>query len=228
MSDVARHLDIAPSSAYRLLSMLVYRGFAVRDEKRAYLPGPSLGAEALRVPWARLVSATAQPHLEVLAGRTGETANLVFRVDATVRFLASVEGSRSPRVASRQGGVLPARTTSGGKVLLADSTDAQVRALYTSRVVSGEALTEADLAGLLDELAIVRQTGIAFNDEDTESGVCAVAVPIRRGERVAFAVSLAAPTARSAELREASTLRALSSTAVAIEVDLEALGTAAG
>ena len=37
-------LGIAPSTAHRLLAMLVYRGFAVQDEKRMYHPGPAMGA----------------------------------------------------------------------------------------------------------------------------------------------------------------------------------------
>ena len=32
LKDAARELDIAASTAHRLLAMLVYRGFAVQDE----------------------------------------------------------------------------------------------------------------------------------------------------------------------------------------------------
>ncbi|WCI07745.1 helix-turn-helix domain-containing protein [Arthrobacter sp. OVS8] len=34
---------MAPSTAHRLLAMLVYRGFAVQDENRRYVPGPAMG-----------------------------------------------------------------------------------------------------------------------------------------------------------------------------------------
>lgn len=41
LKDAAEELGTAPSTAHRLLAMLVYRGFAVQDEKRRYHPGPA-------------------------------------------------------------------------------------------------------------------------------------------------------------------------------------------
>lgn len=42
VSEAAVRLAVAPSTAHRLLQMLVYRDFAVRDEGRAYRAGPVL------------------------------------------------------------------------------------------------------------------------------------------------------------------------------------------
>ena len=44
LNQAATELGIARSTAHRLLAMLVYRGFAVQDEKRTYHPGPAMGA----------------------------------------------------------------------------------------------------------------------------------------------------------------------------------------
>jgi IclR family transcriptional regulator, acetate operon repressor len=44
LNQAATELGIARSTAHRLLAMLVYRGFAVQDEKRIYHPGPAMGA----------------------------------------------------------------------------------------------------------------------------------------------------------------------------------------
>ncbi len=44
LNQAANELGIARSTAHRLLAMLVYRGFAVQDEKRIYHPGPAMGA----------------------------------------------------------------------------------------------------------------------------------------------------------------------------------------
>lgn len=42
VSQVAERLGVARSTAHRLLAMLVYRDFAVRDEDRVYRAGPVL------------------------------------------------------------------------------------------------------------------------------------------------------------------------------------------
>ena len=42
MSEAAERLGVARSTAHRLLSMLLYRDFAVQDEDRRYDAGPVL------------------------------------------------------------------------------------------------------------------------------------------------------------------------------------------
>ena len=103
LKDVAQELGIAPSTAHRLLSMLVYRGFAVQDDSRRYLAGPGLGVSVPESGSHSRLRALVQPYLELLSERTHETTNLMVRVGTTVRFLSSVEGAaprRSPTLSS--------------------------------------------------------------------------------------------------------------------------------
>lgn len=135
VTDAARELDVAPSTAHRLLGMLVYRGFAIQDDGRAYVPGAALGAAPVHLDWTRRLRDLALPHLDLLAQRTGETTNVMIRIGTQVRFLATVESTKVLRVGSRAGTVLPARWASGGKALLAELDEARLRSLY--RVVPG-------------------------------------------------------------------------------------------
>ena len=128
--DAAAELDVAPSTAHRLLGMLVYRGFAIQDDGRAYVPGPALGAAPAQLDWTRQLRDAALPHLELLSNHTGETTNLMIRIGVQVRFLASVESPKILRVGTRQGTVLPARLSSGGKALLAELNPDRLESLY--------------------------------------------------------------------------------------------------
>ena len=74
LKDAAQQLGIAPSTAHRLMAMLVYRGFAVQDESRTYLPGPSVGVPPVSVGWTSQLRRLAEPHLELLLSRLGETS----------------------------------------------------------------------------------------------------------------------------------------------------------
>jgi DNA-binding IclR family transcriptional regulator len=187
LKDAAEELNIAPSTAHRLLAMLVYRGFAVQDEKRQYHPGPAMGAGPAQRGWTREFTDTCRPHLEALALACGETVHLEIRVGAQVRFLTSVESNATLRVGDRQGQVLAAELTSGGRALLAELSDDALAALYPAE----------QLAALHKELAGIRAAGFALNVEQTEEGVAAFAVAVHnRAGRAVAAVSVAVPTVR--------------------------------
>ena len=86
VSDAASRLDVARSTAHRLLSMLVYRDFARQGEDRKYHAGPvmSLSAQApsrTAVAGAGTATAVSGPLAELaayLAGRrsTGLSARM--------------------------------------------------------------------------------------------------------------------------------------------------------
>lgn len=188
--DAAGALDVSPSTAHRLLAMLVYRGFAEQGADRRYHPGPVLH----RTPHATASVATlrrvARPHLDALVREVDESANLTVLAGTAVHFILSIQAERALRTGDRTGASLPAHRTSGGKVLLAALPEEEVAAIYAG--VAG-----VDLEQLLAELATVRDQGFAINDQQTETGLVAVGVLVEppRGTAPA-AVSLALPSAR--------------------------------
>ena len=203
LKQAAAELDIAPSTAHRLLAMLVYRGFAVQDEKRTYHPGPAMGAGPAERGWTREFTDRCRPHLEALAAVCGETVNLVIRTGTQVRFLASVESDAMLRVGDRQGQVLPAELVSGGRSLLAELPDGMLRRLYLRTPRDDELdatdrrLSPAEFDEFLRELNGVRRAGFAVNVEQTEEGVAAFGVNIHNhAGRPIGAITVAAPTIR--------------------------------
>jgi DNA-binding IclR family transcriptional regulator len=205
LKDGAEQLGIAPSTAHRLFAMLVYRGFAVQDEKRMYHPGPALGAGPAQRGWTREFTDLCRPHMETLAVVCGETVNLVIRVGTQVRFLASAESSAMLKVGDRQGQVLPAELTSGGRILLAELADRTLEQLYLRP--AGESGGDADtadrrlppdrFAAFHRELVAARAAGFALNVEQTEEGVAAFGVAIHnRARRAIGALTVAVPVPR--------------------------------
>lgn len=231
LTDIAAELDIAISTAHRLMAMLVYRGFALQDDSRRYVAGPALGERAIGGSWTRTLRRLSMNSLEVLSGQLNETVNLLVRVGVSVRFLATVEGSATLRVGDRGGAVLPARLASGGKVLLAYEPPERLERLYRSRGVlaSGHGLSEAEFEELRAELALVRTRGYAINNEYTEAGVAALGVAIidPSGRPVAsFSVSV--PATRIATLQSRTHLAAAFAARDDIQAVLAAEGFSAG
>lgn len=202
LKDAAAEVGVSPSTAHRLLAMLVYRGFAEQDESRRYWPGPSLGVGPAGVPWTRELRSVASPILEQLVQRTDETANLMIRVGANVRFITTIESASVLRVTDRRGVVFPARLASGGKALLAELDRTSLDRLHRSAAAetAGDALDDDQYAALLTELDQVRRNGFATNVEETEGGVGALGACVHNadGEPVA-AISVATPVKRLAD-----------------------------
>lgn len=199
LTECAGELGVAPSTAHRLLSMLVYRGFAVRDDERRYVAGPALGAPVIDAPWVRgLRDGAADPMLD-LSRDLDETVNLLIRVGSHVRFIATTEGPNVLHVGDRTGSVLSAAEASGGKALLALEPPERVRALFSGSTaeLAGHSLEPAALERLERELDQARRHGYAVNKEETEPGVGAVgAAIVLPGGRSLAAISVAAPAAR--------------------------------
>lgn len=197
VSEAARRLGVARSTAHRLLSMLVYRDFAVQGADRSYRAGPVLElATQANSDLGALRTAALGP-LHRLVETHDETANLSVCTGTTCRFLLSVEGSRALRVTSREGMVFPAHQVTGGLIALASLSDEQVASLYAPDRYAGGTGDRPDMTRLFEDLRAVRRTGIAVNFERSERGVAAVGVPVKGpdGDTVA-AVALSMPTVR--------------------------------
>ncbi|WP_432001012.1 IclR family transcriptional regulator [Streptomyces sioyaensis] len=218
VTDAAELLGVSRSTAHRLLAMLVYRDFAEQVDDRSYQAGPALRSTATSKAPLALLRRLAQPHLQKLMERVGETTNLMVLAGTEVRFVSTVECNQILRVGDREGQALPAHLASGGKTLLAALDEEELTRLYR------EPDESVDLEKLRSELALVRKRGFAINDQLTETGVTAVGGAVRRpdDEKPVAALSIAAPTARFDRHLLPSWVATLSETAAGLGRDLNA------
>ncbi|MBC9936491.1 MULTISPECIES: IclR family transcriptional regulator [unclassified Leucobacter] len=207
VADAAEELGVAPSTAHRVLAMLVYRDFAIQDEARRYHPGPAIGQAPLIQEWTQQLRAIARPFLEALTRDADETSNLMIRVGARVRFLLTVEAAGQQHIGDRQGIILPALYTAGGRALLAELPARSIEQLVTGPRASrsGDVLVASERRRLLAELAAVQVRGYARNVDDSEYGLSAVGAVVRDASGVAVAaIALAMQSARAEQSAESS------------------------
>jgi len=221
VSQVAARLGVSRSTAHRLLSMLVYRDFAVQDEDRTYRAGPVLELAAHSHSLVSTLRSAALPHLEELVDLVEESANLIFRTGDTARFIASVECRQSLRVGTREGMVFPAHRVTGGLVLLAELAPEELEAVYAEERYADRPDERPDLPKLRRDLALIRRNGFAVNQGLSERGVVAVGRAVRSpaGEAVA-GISVSMPSVRYDRQQLRSLVAALGFAAKAIEADL--------
>ena len=204
-AEMGRALRVPRSTAFRLAQTLEWLGFLQREGER-YRIGPAVLRLGFEYIASLELSDLARPVVERLRDETGLAAQLVVRDGTEVVVVLKASPATAFATNVSVGTRLPAHATVLGRVLLADTDDDALRALYPGaklpRVSAGSPATLGDLKRLLRE---DRTRGYAISESFFEQGVSAVAAPVRdeSGATVA-AISVAAqrPTLDPAGLRE--------------------------
>jgi DNA-binding IclR family transcriptional regulator len=221
VTDLARELDVAVSTAHRMLHIMGLHGFVEQEEgSRRYRLGPA-ALNVGRRPAGRRLAPTAHPHLARLSAELGETVNLLVLDGSEAVFLDGVESRQLVRVATRTGSRIPAYESAGGKALLAQLPFAAVRSLYAHGLTRATRFTLPDLDRLDRDLALTRERGYALNLGEHVADIRAIGIAVRgpQGGPVA-ALTAAGPSSRWERERLVTVLPKLRETAAAIEHDL--------
>jgi IclR family acetate operon transcriptional repressor len=226
LKTASLELDVAESTVHRLMATLIFHGYAFQDESRAYLPGMALGEGPIKMSWAKELRDIAMPHIDLLSSRTGETINLVVRVGTRIHFIGSKEGNKVLRIVSRNGAVMRARNAAGGRILLAELSEASLRHLYQGQTAQAqnETINDSEFELFVRELRFHRRNGFATANQEIEDGVTAIAMPLRdiKGKAIsAFSVSV--PATRFKDLFSPSMMKLTRATREAIERDFTLL-----
>jgi DNA-binding IclR family transcriptional regulator len=197
VTELAGHLGVHKSTAFRLVAALERRGLVEQVNGRGkYRLGIGLlrlaGASTSRLDLVQESRAVTRS----LAQRTGETVNVAVLSDGAALYVDQVAGSSALQPHNWVGQRIPLHATSNGKVLLSGlerhevSREVPTLSVYTANTISAE-------DALFHELDDVRQRGYAIAVDELEIGLSAVAAPIRnsRGEVVA-SMSVSGPTFR--------------------------------
>ena len=118
-----------------------------------------------------------------------------------VLYLLKEESPEPLRMVS-QGNKLPAYCTGLGKALLSEKTPEDLRSLYPEGLAPLTEHTITDLDELAIQLERVRETGIAFENEESTQYVRCIGIPIRSAAGICAAMSVAIPAFRYDEEKE--------------------------
>ena len=211
VSELSRELDLSRSTAHRYIATLATLGYLQQDpDSKRYRLGPrviDLGFSAINAMDVREISA---PYLRQLSDETQHTVNLAILDDTDVVYIERCRttgpGQREIDLNLHVGSRLPAYCTAMGKAILAHVPEDQLERIIARidfaprgphTLTSPEAFRE--------ELARIREVGLAVNDEELAYGLRSIAAPIhsRLGDVVA-ALNLAVhrTTASMEELLE--------------------------
>jgi DNA-binding IclR family transcriptional regulator len=195
LGDLAERTGLPRSTVHRIVQTLQSAYFVA---KGAGVGGLRLGPEfgRLAANSRQAFTPTMHPFLEKLAIETSESASLTVLEGLNVRFLDQAIVGQGLRAVTLVGTTFPAHCTANGKILLAALPRKVLRALLHERLESRTDRTITDPERLLDELDRVASEGVAFDREEHEIGISAIAALVVDDANNHAAISAAMPTAR--------------------------------
>lgn len=181
LREIVQALELPPSSAHGLLVTLAEAGYLRRDpDTLRYRLGPRLGKLFQAFQAQTDIVALAAGVMDRLRQATGATVSLTVRQDDQVVFVDKRAADSQVQIVNPVGTRLPAHATGCGKAMLAVLPDSTWEQFYPQEALSQcTPYTLGSRAGLRRALAAVRQRGYAFDEQESELGVWAVAAAIR-------------------------------------------------
>jgi DNA-binding IclR family transcriptional regulator len=195
VTEVARQLGVAKSSAHRMLTTLVSRGFAEKDPEtgryRLGLHVHELGQVSIS---RNRLRRRALPLMEELRQLTGQTIHLAIADGADVLHLERLQTRQGIELLADLPHRFPAHCSASGKALAAfdpDVASARRRARFPS-LTAATLHTETEFDAMLVE---VRRRGVAYNNGEARVGAGSIAAPVCDGSgRARAAISVVGAT----------------------------------
>lgn len=181
LSQIARKTDLPRSTTHHLLRALVEFGYMVQDgNAQPYRLAPKLFRLTGRQWSVEQLADAGRPFLEELSQRTGEGTSLAMLHDGVVIIVAKCDPQDPVRVVQEVGTIRPVHCTAVGKALLSWLPDADAEAIIERTTFDAKtAKTITSPAAFRQELARIRASGFAIDNEEHILGIRCIAAPVR-------------------------------------------------
>lgn len=195
VSMLARDAGMPKSTTFRLLAYLEQSGFVERAGK-AYQLGWRLFELGNHVEHCRPsgLREIALPYLADLHARTGMNVHLAVLSGTDVVYLEKIHGLRSIPIGTSVGTRMPATISALGKAMLAYADRATLREVFESGLEGRTPYSLRQPGQLIAQLRETRETGVAYDREESQLGINCVAAPIHADGEVIAALSVCGPT----------------------------------
>lgn len=224
LSEAAVRTGLSRATSRRLLLTLAELGF-VRVTGSLFTLTPQI----LRLGTAYLsglgLPQIAQPHLEELSARLGESTSAAVLDGTDITYVARVATRRIMTVGITVGTRFPAFATAMGRVLLSALPPAELGGYFArADLKPATQRTVHDEAALREILDATRAQKWSYVEEELERGLCSLAAPVVDGSGEVLAAINVSTTTHHDEVTLARYRDALLATAEQISEDVAAAG----
>jgi DNA-binding IclR family transcriptional regulator len=190
-AELSRRSGLPKPTVHRLITELVSWGMVERTPRGVRL-GMKLFELGQLVPRQRGLRNAALPILTDLFQATRQTVHLAVMDGSEVVYVEKLPGPDGPALPSRVGGRMELHCTAVGKAQLAFADEPLVRQVLQADLPRRTAQTVVMPGLLVRQLGRIRDTGLAFEFEESTRGIACVASPVFGvDDRVVAAISVA-------------------------------------
>lgn len=192
-AELSERLDLPRTTIHRILAAL--------EEAEMVAAGPGsraryrLGAEIMRLASSssRDLVSLIHPWLVELSSQLTETVDLSILDGSLITFIDQVDAPHRLRAASAVGESFPLHSCAPGKALLATLSPGRLAEILPSRLAASTQHTITSVDDLRQQLEHVRKTGVAYDYEEQNEGICAAGIAVVvAGVQVAISVPMPA------------------------------------
>lgn len=222
MNEIAQHLHLSKSSAFRLLKTLETTGHVAQDGRGQYKLAPGIHAVA-PTQWLSKLVRVAVPHMQALTHQLTETVSLAALFENRIEVVAVIESPHVIRMSNVVGHILPPNASSLGKAITAFQPSAgREKLLRSFKIYRFTDRTITDPRDLEHEYENIRTQGFAVDREECDDdGICFSVPVLGPNEEVSAAISASMPKFRlRGEEQETSIIAALRETAATLAHNL--------
>lgn len=194
LDEIVAENQIPRSTAHRLLTNLISRGYAEKDQAGRYTLGLKLLVLGATVRSRYTLRDIAHPFMVELRNRFDETVNLGTLQGDTVLYLETVESYHPIRLTGSLGVVDPVHATAIGKAILAWLPPERRPVLSNWKRLTPSTICDAE--DFTSELARVKKRGYALDDEESMEGGRCIGVPLLHAGHPVAGLSISGPIAR--------------------------------
>lgn len=200
LAEIARRCGMAAPTAYRMLSIMVRLGYVSKDaETTRYALGTRLYRLAHRETYLRSLVRLAQPRLQALAARLGETVHIAAFDGVQIVIRGRIPTGGSARVPTRVGMRIDAHASALGKAMLSTRPAAEIAELFLDQALTRH--TESTLTTidrLEQDLVEARRRGFAISRGERFNHVWCAAAPVLNSLGLGnIAISVCVPASRT-------------------------------
>lgn len=200
VTTIAEELEVAKSTVHSHLAALVAYGFVEKNENE-YQIGLRFLEYGIHARNRKILYEAAKEIIGELAEESGENVWCVTESNGHAVYLDGAAGEHAVQTHESIGDHTQLHHIAAGKAILAflpEDRIAEILAGAELESYTENTITEREK--LLDELARIREEGVAYNIEESLEGLHAVAAPIRKDDgHVYGSISIGGPRQRLTE-----------------------------
>lgn len=211
--EIAKNLEISPSSVHKYLQILVKRGYLYKTSSNLYKTTykiVDLSSIILRNNEKREI---AHPLLTYLMEETGMTVHFALKDGNMGVYVDKIESEKTIPTISRIGMKIELYTTAFGKAILANLSDEEIKEYFSKTALkpkTKKTITSKDK--LFEVFSEIRKKGYAVDNEENEPGIKCFGAPVFGfSDRVIGGISITLPS--TVEYDESKLIRKLRKTA---------------